>query len=96
MSVRIVWSRYAVADRAGIFDFIALDNLRAAIRIDEALEAQIERLKTFPESGRLGRVTATRELPVPDTPYLVAYAIEGNSVRILRVLHGAQRWPQAF
>ncbi|MGD0164161.1 MAG: type II toxin-antitoxin system RelE/ParE family toxin [Candidatus Sulfotelmatobacter sp.] len=27
------------------------------------------------------------------TPYIVAYRIQGDSVRVLRVLHGARRWP---
>jgi toxin ParE1/3/4 len=28
------------------------------------------------------------------TPYIVAYRITGDTVRILRVLHGARRWPE--
>ncbi|MHC2435055.1 plasmid stabilization system protein ParE [Bradyrhizobium sp. USDA 4451] len=34
-----------------------------------------------------------RELVVPRTPYVAAYLVEGETVRILRVLHGAQMWP---
>ncbi|HUB43679.1 MAG TPA: type II toxin-antitoxin system RelE/ParE family toxin [Acetobacteraceae bacterium] len=35
----------------------------------------------------------TRELVVARTPHIVIYEIEGETVRILRVLHSAQRWP---
>ena len=49
-----------------------------------------------PEIGRPGRIEGTRELIIQQTPYIAAYRIERNSVRILRVLHGAQRWPDAM
>jgi toxin ParE1/3/4 len=43
--------------------------------------------------GRPGRIDGTRELVINSTPYIAAYRIEGETVRILRVLHGAQQWP---
>jgi plasmid stabilization system protein ParE len=48
----------------------------------------------FPESGRPGRIEETRELVILRTPYIAAYRITGDTVRILRVLHGAQQWPE--
>ena len=44
--------------------------------------------------GRAGRVRGTRELAIDGTPYIVAYRIKGNVVEVLRVIHGAQRWPR--
>ena len=41
----------------------------------------------------MGRVVGTRELPIARTPYLAAYRIIDNTVIILRILHGAQQWP---
>jgi plasmid stabilization system protein ParE len=32
-------------------------------------------------------------LVVARTPYILIYEIERDTVRILRVLHSAQRWP---
>jgi toxin ParE1/3/4 len=46
--------------------------------------------------GRPGRVKGTRELVIVGTPYIVAYRIKGDAVQVLRVLHGAQKWPQGF
>jgi plasmid stabilization system protein ParE len=43
--------------------------------------------------GRPGRVIDTRELVIDRTPYIAAYRITGDKVRILRVLHGARQWP---
>jgi hypothetical protein len=47
----------------------------------------------FPQSGRPGRIERTRELVISRTPHIVAYRIAGDIVQILRVLHGARRWP---
>lgn len=44
--------------------------------------------------GREGRVEGTRELVIDRSPYIAVYSILGETVRILRVLHGAQKWPE--
>ncbi len=94
--MKIVWSLLAISDREAIFDYIEADSPRTAAQIDDQIEAQVDQLATFPESGRPGRVVGTRELVVQQTPYLAAYQIEGDTVRVLRVLHGAQQWPDEF
>jgi len=87
------WSVFALADRDAIFDYIEADNPRAAISIDDRIRTRVEGLTQFPEMGRPGRIGGTRELVIHRTPYIAAYRIEGNIVKILRVLHGAQQWP---
>ena len=63
---------------------------------DERWKAQVSLLVDKPRLGRPGRVKGTRELVVVRTPFIVAYRIIGKSVQILRVLHGAQQWPERF
>jgi toxin ParE1/3/4 len=63
------------------------------VEIDEGIGAAAQRLVDFPESGRLGRVEDTRELVVGRTAFLMPHRVVGDVVRILRVLHGAQAWP---
>ena len=82
-----------MSDRETIFDYIEADSPRAAIMVDDRIEAQVEGLMQTPEMGRVGRIAGTRELVISRTPYIAAYRIDGNRVRILRVLHGAQQWP---
>jgi addiction module RelE/StbE family toxin len=94
--VKLEWSVFALADRNGIFDFIEADSPRSAIKVDSAIEAQAERLVDFPESGRPGRITGTREVVVAQLPYVIAYRVTSDQVRILRVLHGAQQWPDSL
>ena len=76
------------------FDYLEADSPQAAITVDDRIREQVEGLMRFPESGRPGRVEGTRELVIQRTPYIAAYTIAGNIVRILRVLHGAQHWPE--
>jgi toxin ParE1/3/4 len=87
------WSAFAFADRTAIFDYIEADSPRAAVAVDDRIQACVENLTRFPEMGRPGRIEGTRELVISRTPYIAAYRIAGDTVRILRVLHGAQQWP---
>jgi addiction module RelE/StbE family toxin len=92
--LRLEWSQFALADREAIFDYIEADSPRAAVVIDSRIQQHVEQLRQFPESGRPGRVEGTRELVIERTPYIAAYQIVGNKVRILRVLHGARLWSE--
>jgi toxin ParE1/3/4 len=92
--MQLEWSILAQADRDAIFDYIEADSPQAAIAVDDRIREQVEILARFPESGRPGRVVGTRELVIIRTPYIVAYRIAGDTVRVLRVLHGARRWPE--
>ena len=94
--MKIVWSLFAIADREAIFDYIEADSPRAAARIDDQIEIQVDQMARFPESGRPGRVTGTRELVLQQTPYHAVYQVRGDTVTMLRVLHGAQQWPGEF
>jgi toxin ParE1/3/4 len=91
--VKLEWTRFALMDREKIFEYILKDNPRAAVDVDIDIGEQTAHLSDFPESGRLGRIAGTRELVINRTPYVVAYRIDGDVVRIFRVLHGAQAWP---
>jgi len=91
--VRLDWSAHAIADRNRIFDYIEQDRPRAAISVDDRIREETTSLVSFPERGRLGRVDGTRELVISGTPYIVVYCVLRENVLILRVLHGAQQWP---
>lgn len=91
--MRLEWSILAQADREAIFDYIEADSPQAAIAVDDRIRALVETLAQFPNSGPPGRIEGTRELVIARTPYIVAFRIAGETVRILRVLHGARRWP---
>jgi toxin ParE1/3/4 len=87
------WSALAMADREAIFDHIELESPRAAVDVDRRIARQATILREHPMIGRAGRIEGTRELVVARLPYVIAYRILPDRIRILRVLHGAQHWP---
>jgi toxin ParE1/3/4 len=94
--MHIVWTEPALRDLAAARAYIALDTPGAAARqIDLVLQAAGNLLR-FPNIGRLGRRTGTRELVVSRTPYLLPYRLTADRIEILRVLHARQRWPDHF
>jgi len=93
----IEWSPQAVADLAALRDYIAKDDKAAARRTAPHIIRIVEELLAEnPSMGRAGRVSGTRELAIPKTPYLVPYRVRNNRIEVLRVYHGARRWPERF
>ena len=91
--MKVEWSRLARLDILEIFDYIAEENQEAALRLHEEIERQVDLLARMPDIGRMGRIRGTRELVIAGTNYLAAYRIGKSKVFILRVIHGARRWP---
>jgi toxin ParE1/3/4 len=91
--VRVIWTEPAILDLSSARAWIAADRpLAAAGQVVRIVEA-VAILPGFTQSGLLGRHSGTRELVVAKTPFIVAYRVRGDLVEILRVLHGARRWP---
>ena len=90
--MKVIWSPPALLDRADIWDYIASDNPRAAIRIDELFSDAAARLSDHPKVGRLGKVAVTREL-IPRESYCLVYEIAGDELWILALVHTARLWP---
>jgi toxin ParE1/3/4 len=92
--VRLVWSAESAEDLAALRAFIAANSPSAAKRVVRRIAEVVETLlPQNPEIGRRGRRPGTREPVISQTPFLVAYRIHNETIEILRVLHGAQRWP---
>lgn len=94
--MRILWRAKAIRQLGAIEAFIERDNPAAARSMQRRISTAVAVLAEHPHVGRPGRVDGTRELVIAGTPHLVAYAVIGESVWILAVLHGAQKWPEAF
>ena len=94
--MRVEWLPIAARNRDSQIAYIADRNLWAAIDVADAIDASVQRLTDYPNLGRPGRVPGTRELVVTGTPYVIAYRVELTATVIVRLLHGAQRWPERF
>ena len=95
--MNILWSPEAIADLDSIRSYIADDNPAAARSVVLQIVQNIQRLlPDHPQMGRPGRVPGTRELVIPKTPFIVPYRLQSNVIQVLRVYHGARRWPESF
>lgn len=59
------------------------------------IEQQSDMLADHPEIGRVGRRRGTRELVINRTLFILIYRVRPRAkrVEVLRLLHGAQKWP---
>ena len=93
----IEWTELATRQLDQAHDYITLSSSdEIAARITMHIATSVQRLATFPMSGRSGRVPGTRELVISNTPFVVAYRIEKERIVILAIYHGAQQWPEVF
>jgi toxin ParE1/3/4 len=92
--VTLRWSQRAAFEQEAQLDYIALDKPSAADRMAAIIEKNTELLATWPALGKPGKVLGTRELVIPQTPFLVVYRVLGDDLEIVRFLHGAQRYPR--
>ena len=93
--MKIRWLDSAVKDLKLLREYIASDNPEAASDVAQQIRYALKLLTGYPAAGRPGRVPETRELIVAGTPYILPYRVRAGKVEILRVLHGARRWPEA-
>jgi len=93
----LFWSLEAIRDLVSLRAYIAQDDPRAAQRMALHVVQNVENLLSeSPSMGRPGRVPGTRELVIPKTPFVVPYRVQAGKIQILRVYHGARRWPETF
>ncbi|MFC3165456.1 type II toxin-antitoxin system RelE/ParE family toxin [Ciceribacter thiooxidans] len=93
--MNIVWLPKAQAGLAHAIDYIAEQNPSAALGQLREIEQQSDILADHPEIGRAGRRRGTRELVISRTSFILVYRVRARArrVEVLRLLHGAQKWP---
>jgi toxin ParE1/3/4 len=92
-----IWSPQAIDDLLALRAYIEQDNPAAAQRIVLHILRNVDQLlANNPRMGRPGRVPETRELVIPNTPFIVPYRIVEGTIQVLRVFHAARRWPDRF
>ena len=94
--MRIRWTRRADCDLDAVAEYLENDDPDAAAGVVLRIVGTVEHLADHPHLGRPGRIPDTRELVVSGTPYIVPYRVRGGVLEILRVLHGAMRWPDVM
>ena len=91
--MQLRWTEEAAADLDAIADYLFEQTPVHARRIVLEIYESPEILTSFPLRGRLGRKPGTRELVLPSLPYILIYTVSDNLIYIVRILHGAQKYP---
>ena len=92
----LVIAEPAARDLEAIIYYIALENPTAAEDVYRGIVEAARKLPQFPALGRPGRHPETRELSVPNLPYLIVYEVGANAVTILAVFHTSRDLAQAL
>lgn len=93
---RILKRRSAKVDLIEQADFIAQDNLEAALRFLDAAEDTFNRLAEFPRIGKSRKVKSrilsdVRQFPIIGfEKYLIFYRPIKDGIEVLRILHSAR------
>jgi toxin ParE1/3/4 len=89
----ITWSPRAVADLEEIRAFIALDSADWAELTSRRIIASIERLREFPESGRIvpERQSATLREVISGN-FRIVYRLSGTTVEIVAVFRASRNF----
>ncbi len=91
--MQLRWTEEAAADLEHITDYLFQSAPERAAELVRGIYNAPAALLTFPHRGRAGKKEGTRELVLSSLPYVVVYQITGEVIHIVRILHGAQKWP---
>jgi toxin ParE1/3/4 len=91
--MRLRWSDEAAEDLERITNYLFAETPQHASDLVRAIYNAPQALLQSPHRGRPGKKEGTRELVLSPLPYLVVYRIADDAIQIVRILHGAQKWP---
>lgn len=88
----VVWTPEAEQDRIDIWNHITKGSPSAAARMDELFSDAANLLASYPEMGKIGKISGTREL-IPHENYRLVYELDDSTVWVLALVHVARQWP---
>jgi toxin ParE1/3/4 len=91
--MQLRWTEEAASDLIRIADYLFEHAPARAAQLVQTVYDAPASLLTFPARGRPGKKEGTRELVLAPLPYIVVYAVRGDIIYVVRILHGAQQWP---
>ena len=91
--MQLRWTEEAATDLTRIADYLFEHTPERAPQLVQTVYDAPSSLLDFPARGRPGKKEGTRELVLTPLPYVVVYAIRGDIIYVVRILHGAQQWP---
>lgn len=93
MKTELRWTKEAAPDLENIANYLFQNTPERAAELVREIYNVPAALLTFPYRSRVGRKEGTRELVLWPLPNIVVYQVSGEAVHVVRILHGAQKWP---
>lgn len=85
--MKVIWSPFSLSKLDDILEFIARDNVDAALTLIDEFEERVKGLAAHPSKGKMVpslNDELKRELIVRDN-YLIVYEIQDNTIEILTI-----------
>ena len=92
--MQVRWTTAAASDLENIADYLFEKTPENAARLIREICDAVLALRIYPNRGRAGKKSGTRELVLPALSYIVVYKVESDVLHIARILHGAREWPR--
>lgn len=90
----IFWEEESLNDREKIFEFLFDFNPSVAEKTDQIIESKVENLLEQPLMGVQRDIFQGRILIIPEVSMIISYWLDGETIRVMRVLHQKQKFPQ--
>lgn len=92
--MKVVWTNTAVDHLVDIYEYIAKDSPRYALRMIDRITSRSKQLSRFPESGQVVSEYADLQVrEIIEGPYRVIFRRRPEVVQVLAVIHGARLLP---
>ena len=88
----IKWTKRAVDNFESVLDYIARDNVLAAVKFRDFVVKKVAVLEQQPHMGRSCDVQGARELVIHEN-YIVVYRVLQDTLEILRLRHARRKFP---
>lgn len=89
----ILWEEGALYDRKRIFEFLSDFDIEVALRTDEIISTQVDKLSKQPALGIQQEGIRGRLLIIPEISMIVSYWVEISVVHVMRILHQHKKFP---
>jgi toxin ParE1/3/4 len=92
--MKIRWTRPFAQNLEAAREYIRADSPTAAVHVIQRVLEALEKISRFPEVGRASKhMPGIRHLPIPNTPLILIYRIQYDTIELLAIWHHAQKWP---
>ena len=92
--MKVHWTEAAERDLVEIYEYIASDSSRYALRMIDRITSRSERIAEFPHSGAMVPKYNRADLrEVFEGSYRIIYRIKPEQIDVLTVIHGARLLP---